>query len=103
MQIGVTEDTMMIALAVLRELLWDQECALVFLPGLQEITAMMDLLSDHGMAMQSAWQAGHPADAGAGLTTTATAPLWFVAVQPACRTACLCCTRCPRRTNRTKP
>jgi len=54
MQIGVTEDTMMIALAVLRELLWDQECALVFLPGLQEITAMMDLLSDHGMAMQSA-------------------------------------------------
>ena len=53
MQIGVTDDTMTIALAVLRELLWDQECALVFLPGLQEITAMMDLLSDPSVRNQS--------------------------------------------------
>ena len=50
---GVTDDSMTIAISVLRELLWEEECALVFLPGLQEITAMMDLLSDASMRSSS--------------------------------------------------
>ena len=111
MQIGVTEDTMTIALAVLRDLLWDQECALVFLPGLQEITAMMDLLSDPSVRAQSTAcdlesHVPRPWGREPALTTAAmltprdgrSAPC----DQPVSRAKCSSCTRYLPKKSRTK-